>query len=111
MLEQDVFLKSSYKSTIHVIDSVFKSSNVHYCFYEKLLHGLEADKLSAFLEFADFAGITGISEPNFSRKPASHVKSKINLPSPVLKQCRDVYRDTYDFCLERFGELPSAWNG
>ena len=108
---QDVYLKSSYQNTIRVIDSVFKASNVHYCFYEKMLKGLESDKLTSFFEFAKFAGINGISSPNFSRKPASHVDSSVNLHVPILKQCCEVYRETYDFCRDRFDQLPSAWNG
>jgi len=101
-----VDLRTRYEDTISNIESVFKSNNIHYEFYEKLFVGDSIRKLVNFLKIPYLEpklDIKIISSPQNSKK-------SINLN--IIQEIVKYYKKTYLFCMNKFGSdvINSIWS-
>ena len=98
-------IRTKYETTIRNLESVFRTDDIYYGFYESLFEESSIHELKSFLNIVDFS--PDITEyVNVSEKEIKELK--FSLAEKIFSH----YRGTYEFCDEKFGvrDLWSGWS-
>ena len=101
--ENYVQIRSHYEKTISNLEAVFDTKDIHYEFFECLF------KEESITKIEDFLGVPH-QNPDLSFKSNSSPKT-IDVSEPLKAEVVDYYRDTYEFCMDRFGSafIKEIW--
>jgi hypothetical protein len=94
---ENIDIRTRYDKTIAALEAVFPSENIHYEFYESLFNDDAIRRVNAFL---------GVSHrpADFDRMLNRSPKENSTVSDDVIATIVNFYRDTYNFCFQKFGE-------
>ena len=88
--------RTRYEQTIRNLESAFAQEDILYQFYEQLFKPLTHDQIGEFLKLEGFT-------PDVDQRPNASPKDEGDLPADLRDKIFQYYRETYDYCEERFG--------
>ncbi|MDB4335219.1 sulfotransferase domain-containing protein [bacterium] len=97
-----IFERQNYEKTIKNIEDVFEPENVFYGLYETFFTEKE------FLRFCNFIGME-YQDTYLKRKPRLTSNKDVDLTHDLNLILKELYKETYSFCNERFPETKLLW--
>lgn len=98
-----VEIRSRYENTIRNLEAVFPQKNIYYGVFEKFFNKKSVEELGQFLELNNF-------NPDISEKINTTKRNEASLNHEVSREVVNFYRDTYEFCDDKFG-VRDVWDG
>jgi len=99
--KKHTFKRQNYQKTIKNIEDVFESENIFYGLYETFFTEKE------FFKFCNFIGIE-YKDTYLKIEPKLKTKELI-LSKELNLLLKELYKETYSFCNERFPETKLLW--
>ncbi len=96
-------IRTRYELTINNLESVFCPENIFYAFYETLFDDCVLNGIKSFLNLSDFA-------PDIKKKYNITKKTEQQLRDELGRDIFSFYKETYEFCDNKFG-VRELWNG
>lgn len=95
-------MRTRYELAVERIEKVFEREEVFFGIYEELFSEKEIQRLSDFLTIEIASELLG-ERKNFTAKSQ-------DIDHSVKRDVMDFYRETYQFCFDRFPQTRSLWN-
>lgn len=96
-------LRTRYEWTINNLEQVFDPDDIYYGFYETLFEQATLQQLQEYLKLPDFA-------PDVDEKVQVSKRQHETLGDELAAEISRFYRETYQFCANRFG-TEKLWAG
>ncbi|WP_421853245.1 sulfotransferase [Oricola sp.] len=94
--------RTRYQRTVQRLDDVFDKDDIFYGFYESLFQAPSLERLGQFL------GIPVAIEK--TAEVVNQSPKTRGLDPELRREIAGFYRDTYEFCFDRFPETRELWN-
>ncbi|GGW86560.1 hypothetical protein [Alteromonas halophila] len=96
-------IRTCYQDTIAAIEAVFDKDDVFYGIFEDLFTPETIAQLSAFLNVE--------ARPDLAQQRVNTTVKHDKVHDELIAIVREIYKDTYAFCQQRFPQVNDVWRG
>ncbi len=93
-------VRTKYQQTLNSLDRAFRPNEVYLGFYEDMFELSQVERLALFL---------GVPINPDESKRIRNSSPSVDLPMDMYKECHAFYRDTYEYCWDRFPKTRVLW--